>query len=192
MIGASLLLLVLVAGRPARRLDGGAAARAAGRLHRVPGRAVARARPARPRASTPRSLPRQRRAPGTATGPVQLLLIAVGPRAAGARLELAGRRGGRASPRRWASSDLVIGLTIVAAGTSMPEVATSITAAIKGERDIAVGNVDRQQHLQHPGLPRACPGLASGGSGLRHGAVAAELRHLGDAGGRRWPACRCS
>jgi cation:H+ antiporter len=38
-------------------------------------------------------------------------------------------------------SDIVIGLTIVAAGTSMPEVATSITAAIKGERDIAVGNV---------------------------------------------------
>ena len=38
-------------------------------------------------------------------------------------------------------SDLVIGLTIVAAGTSMPEVATSISAALKGERDIAVGNV---------------------------------------------------
>jgi cation:H+ antiporter len=37
-------------------------------------------------------------------------------------------------------SDLVVGLTIVAAGTSLPEVATSITAAIKGERDIAVGN----------------------------------------------------
>ena len=38
-------------------------------------------------------------------------------------------------------SDVVIGLTIVAAGTSMPEVATSIMAALKGERDIAVGNV---------------------------------------------------
>ncbi len=38
-------------------------------------------------------------------------------------------------------SDLIIGLTIVAAGTSMPEVATSIMASIKGERDIAVGNV---------------------------------------------------
>ena len=38
-------------------------------------------------------------------------------------------------------SDLVIGLTIIAAGTSMPEVATSIMAAIRGERDIAVGNV---------------------------------------------------
>ena len=38
-------------------------------------------------------------------------------------------------------SDVVIGLTIVAAGTSMPEVATSIMAAIRGERDIAIGNV---------------------------------------------------
>jgi len=38
-------------------------------------------------------------------------------------------------------SELVIGLTIVAIGTSLPEVATSLVAAIRGERDIAVGNV---------------------------------------------------
>ena len=38
-------------------------------------------------------------------------------------------------------SELVIGLTIVAAGTSLPEVATSVMAALRGERDIAVGNV---------------------------------------------------
>jgi cation:H+ antiporter len=38
-------------------------------------------------------------------------------------------------------TELVIGLTIVAAGTSMPELATSIIAGIRGERDIAVGNV---------------------------------------------------
>lgn len=38
-------------------------------------------------------------------------------------------------------SELVIGLTIVAAGTSLPEVATSLIAALRGERDIAVGNV---------------------------------------------------
>lgn len=38
-------------------------------------------------------------------------------------------------------SEMVIALTIVAVGTSLPEVATSITAAIRGERDIAVGNV---------------------------------------------------
>jgi cation:H+ antiporter len=38
-------------------------------------------------------------------------------------------------------SELVIGLTIVAAGTSLPEVATSLAATLRGERDIAVGNV---------------------------------------------------
>jgi cation:H+ antiporter len=38
-------------------------------------------------------------------------------------------------------SRLVIGLTIVAAGTSLPELATSAVATFRGERDIAVGNV---------------------------------------------------
>jgi cation:H+ antiporter len=38
-------------------------------------------------------------------------------------------------------SELVIGMTIVAAGTSLPEVATSVVATIRGQRDIAVGNV---------------------------------------------------
>lgn len=38
-------------------------------------------------------------------------------------------------------SETVIGLTIVAAGTSLPELATSAVATFKGERDIAVGNV---------------------------------------------------
>jgi cation:H+ antiporter len=43
--------------------------------------------------------------------------------------------------RQFGVSDLVIGPTIVAAGTSLPELATSIVAAVKGQRDIAVGNV---------------------------------------------------
>lgn len=38
-------------------------------------------------------------------------------------------------------SELVIGLTVVAIGTSLPELATSVLAAIRGQRDIAVGNV---------------------------------------------------
>ncbi len=38
-------------------------------------------------------------------------------------------------------SELIIGLTIVAVGTSLPEVATSVIASIRGERDIAVGNI---------------------------------------------------
>lgn len=37
--------------------------------------------------------------------------------------------------------EAVIGLTIVAAGTSLPEVMTSVVATLKGERDIAIGNV---------------------------------------------------
>ncbi len=43
--------------------------------------------------------------------------------------------------RMFGVSELVIGLTIVAVGTSLPEIATSIVAALRGERDIAVGNV---------------------------------------------------
>ncbi len=42
--------------------------------------------------------------------------------------------------RQLGISELVIGLTVVAAGTSLPEVAASVVAALKGERDIAVGN----------------------------------------------------
>jgi cation:H+ antiporter len=38
-------------------------------------------------------------------------------------------------------SELVIGLTVVAIGTSLPEVATSIVAALRKQRDIAFGNV---------------------------------------------------
>ena len=38
-------------------------------------------------------------------------------------------------------SDLIIGLTIVALGTSLPELAASITAVRKGEHDLAIGNV---------------------------------------------------
>lgn len=38
-------------------------------------------------------------------------------------------------------SDLVIGLTIVAVGTSLPELAASISSALKGEHEIAIGNI---------------------------------------------------
>ncbi|MEM9245065.1 MAG: calcium/sodium antiporter [Cyanobacteria bacterium P01_F01_bin.153] len=43
--------------------------------------------------------------------------------------------------RAWGMSELVIGLTIISVGTSLPELATSVVASFKGERDIAVGNV---------------------------------------------------
>ena len=49
--------------------------------------------------------------------------------------------GGVTLARRLGVSPLVTGLTIVALGTSLPEVVTSIVASIRGQRDIAVGNV---------------------------------------------------
>ncbi len=71
---------------------------------------------------------------------VQLLLVA-----AGLAMLVAGAGwlvdAAVAFARAFGVSDLVIGLTIVAVGTSMPEIATSIVAAMRGQRDIAVGNV---------------------------------------------------
>jgi cation:H+ antiporter len=43
--------------------------------------------------------------------------------------------------RSWNVSDAVIGLTIVAIGTSLPELATSLLATIRGSNSIAIGNV---------------------------------------------------
>lgn len=43
--------------------------------------------------------------------------------------------------RAWGVPELVIGLTVVAIGTSLPELATSVLAAVRGQVDIAIGNV---------------------------------------------------
>lgn len=65
--------------------------------------------------------------------------------AAGLAMLVAGSRwliaGAIDAARALEVSELVIGLTLVASGTSLPEVATSVLAAVRGERDIAVGNV---------------------------------------------------
>lgn len=43
--------------------------------------------------------------------------------------------------RRFGTSELIIGLTVIAIGTSLPEAAACIAGAVKGEGDIAVGNI---------------------------------------------------
>ncbi len=96
--------------------------------------------------------------------PVQLLLIAVGL----AALVFGSEYLVQASvsfAKAMGVSDLVIALTIVSAGTSMPEVATSITAAVKGERDIAVGNVVGSNTFNILGC-LGLSGLVSGDLGL--------------------------
>jgi cation:H+ antiporter len=50
-------------------------------------------------------------------------------------------RGGVEVARRFNVSEAVIGLTLVAFGTSLPELATSVAAVLKGESEIGVGNV---------------------------------------------------
>ncbi|MBX3354330.1 MAG: calcium/sodium antiporter [Phycisphaeraceae bacterium] len=66
-------------------------------------------------------------------------------------------------------SEAVIGLTIVAAGTSMPELATSLVAAIRRQPDIAVGNVIGSNVFNSLGIvgaasmlaPLSAPGISS-------------------------------
>ena len=46
---------------------------------------------------------------------------------------------------------IIIGLTIVAMGTSLPETAVSVSAALTGNNELAVSNVDRFQYIQSDG-----------------------------------------
>jgi cation:H+ antiporter len=74
---------------------------------------------------------------GGAAAHVGLLVLGLALLVVGARWLVSGSV---AFARALGVSELVIGLTIVAAGTSLPEVAASVIAAWRGERDIAVGN----------------------------------------------------
>ncbi len=139
MIGASLLVLVLALDGTLGLFDG---ALLFGLLLAYTGFLVVQSRRASREAQAEFDAEIQPASPGAwdARLPVQLALIA-----AGLALLVFGSGWLVSAAVFFAQSlgvsDLVIGLTIVAAGTSMPEVATSIMAALKGERDIAVGNV---------------------------------------------------
>jgi len=95
---------------------------------------------------------------------VQILLVVVG-----LALLVIGARGIVTAAVAFAQalgvSELIIGLTIVAAGTSLPEVAASITAAVKKERDIAIGNVVGSNIFNILGV-LGISALATGGAGL--------------------------
>ena len=80
----------------------------------------------------------QRRPRRSLAQPVVLVAAGLAGAVLGARWLV---QGCAAIATAWGVSELIIGLTIVAAGTSLPELATSLVAAIRGQRDIAVGNV---------------------------------------------------
>lgn len=87
--------------------------------------------------------------------PVQLALIAAGLALlyAGSQMLVAGAV---AVAHHLGISELVIGLTVVAIGTSLPEVATSVMATIRGQRDLAVGNVIGSNLFNLLGVLGAC------------------------------------
>jgi len=78
------------------------------------------------------------RSAGGVAGQAALIIVGIGLLVLGGRWLV---DGAVEVTRALGMSELVIGLTIVAAGTSLPEVATSVIAAARRERDIAVGNV---------------------------------------------------
>lgn len=92
----------------------------------------------------------------------QVALIAAGlvVLVAGSRLLLHGAVG---SARLLGVSETVIGLTIVAAGTSLPELTTSVLAGLRGERDIAVGNVVGSNLFNLLGVLGIAAAVAPGG-----------------------------
>tara|TARA_Y100001968_G_scaffold18921_1_gene14873 strand:+ start:1308 stop:2411 length:1104 start_codon:yes stop_codon:yes gene_type:complete len=63
-------------------------------------------------------------------------------------------------------SEVIIGLTIVSAGTSMPELITSLVATIRGRTDLAIGNVVGSSLLNQLLVLSSCA-LISGGRGLQ-------------------------
>ncbi|GGK71477.1 calcium/sodium antiporter [Ornithinimicrobium pekingense] len=72
-------------------------------------------------------------------------------------------------------SGLVVGLTVVAVGTSLPELAASVIAAVKGERDLAVGNVVGSC-IANIGLVLGLPAvISSGGLPVPGAALALDI-----------------
>ena len=89
-------------------------------------------------------------------------------------MEVDGGKGGSAGAHHGVS-ELVIGLTVVAAGTSLPGLATSVLASLRGQRNIAVVNVEGSH------LPNRLPVLGLGslvspaGVGVPPGALTFDL-----------------
>jgi len=139
MIGASLLVWVMAFDRTLGRLDGAilfacivAYTVFLVRKSRAEERAATAAAPARAATDAPEP-PR----PARIALDLALIVVGLGLLVLGANWLV---DGAVAIARAVGVSEMVIGLTLVAAGTSLPEVATSVIASLRGERDIAVGN----------------------------------------------------
>ena len=115
-------------------------------------------------------------APAAARGgwPVQVLLVlgGLGLLVLGARWLV---NGAVAGAQAMGVSELVIGLTVVAVGTSLPEIATTLLATFRGQRDLAVGNVVGSNLFNLLGILGASAVAARGGLPVAHAAGAFDI-----------------
>ena len=83
--------------------------------------------------------------------------------------------GATAMARALGVNELVIGLTIVAAGTSLPELATSVVAALRRHTDIAVGNIVGSNIFNLMAVLGASAAVAPGGVEVPEKAIGFDL-----------------
>ena len=129
MLALSVLLLVLAADGRVGRVEGLIL------IVALTGYLVRSLQRARAAGGAPEDSPDPRPRPLRQVGQV---VLGVGVLVLGARLLV---RSATELAQAAGLSDLVIGLTVVAIGTSLPEVATSVISALRGQRDLAVGNI---------------------------------------------------
>ncbi|MFW5829651.1 MAG: calcium/sodium antiporter [Planctomycetota bacterium] len=87
-------------------------------------------------------------------------------------------------------SDLVIGLTIIAAGTSFPELATSAVAAARGQRDLAIGNVVGSNIFNLMAVLGAAGVVSAGGLPIPDAVRWFDLPLMAGIALLTWPLCR--
>ncbi|KUG51804.1 sodium:calcium antiporter [Serinicoccus chungangensis] len=122
---------------------------------------------------------RKRRAPASREGEPMGVLPALGLVVAGVALLVLGANllvaGAVNIAEALGVSGLVVGLTVVAVGTSLPELAASVIAAVRGERDLAVGNVVGSC-IANIGLVLGVPAIiSSGGLPVPFPAIALDI-----------------
>jgi cation:H+ antiporter len=103
---------------------------------------------------------------------VLLLVVGIGALAGGAQALVTGAT---SVAQALGIPELVIGLTVVAIGTSLPEVVTSLVAAIRGQRDLAVGNVIGSNLFNILGVLGVTALVAPGGVPIAAGAVSFDI-----------------
>ncbi|WP_402372158.1 calcium/sodium antiporter [Isoptericola rhizosphaerae] len=120
------------------------------------------------------SAPRRFRATRTRSILLDVVLVAVGVGllVLGAQLLV---RGATQIATSFGVSDLVIGLTVVAVGTSLPELATSVIAVRRGEGDLAVGNIVGSNIFNIGAVLGLTAVVAPGGIGVDPAAVHFDL-----------------